>query len=264
MAKMESSGWELEYIKGSVPYIGRDGTPQRLQSVLAEIRAESAEVDAMWERYPVQRGECWRVGDATFLCGDIMDTQVAQALTDMLDTERFIVYSSPPWREGTVSGLRDAIDLPACDFEDFVIAWTNLVMDADAIYLETTTTLAFRENLYCSTLTVCGQSLQHAYALTYEDQGCLLGHFVPIDTEGTDSIPGIHGVARLQAPGLILHNYEPTRVFDPFMSIGFGLTARAAVNNGHTFIGCDVRPQCMAVALAGQERIIRNAPERIA
>lgn len=115
-----------------------------------------------WERYPVQPGECWRVGDATFLCGDIIDTDVAQQLTTMLGTERFIVYSDPPWTPANETAFRTKAGLAKGDFEDFVIAWTNLVIGADAVFLEATVTLASDENFYYQTLAVCGYDCQQA------------------------------------------------------------------------------------------------------
>lgn len=253
--------FEVEYIKGDYDIEVR----RRNTAVTAEARAMSESIDGLWERYPVQPGETWRVGDALFLCGDIVEPAIAQQLTEMLGTERFIAYSSPPWVPGASAAFRDAVRLFECDFEDFVVAWANLVMDADAIYLQTTPTLAFNENLYYGTLAVCGQVAQQAWHLDYiENQTALLIRFSPAAAEQTAlTLPGLQGTTFLQAPNLILCTYAPTLVFDPHMNIGFGALARAAVNNRHRFIGCDVRPRCMAAALAGQERITGIVPERI-
>ena len=249
--------FEVEYVKGDI---------QRSNAVAAEARAMSESIDRLWERYPVQPGETWRVGDALFLCGDIVESAIAQQLTDMLGTERFIAYSNPPWLPGASAGFRDAVRLLECDFEDFVVAWANLVMDADAIYLQTTPTLASDENLYYGTLAVCSQVAQQAWHLVYsDDQAALLVRFSPADAEQTaPTFPGLEGIGFLQAPSLILSTYAPTLIFDPHMNIGFSALARAAVNNGHRYIGCDVRPRYMAAALAGQERITGIVPERIA
>lgn len=253
--------FQVEYTKGQVPYVGKDGQPCSLDTAAA---AAQDVIKAQWERFPVQLGECWRVGNALFLCGDIVDTQVAQQLTDMLGTERFIAYSYPPMADDAITTFRRNLDLPKCDFEDVVIAWTNLVMDADAIFIEGTPTLASTENIYRMMLAVCGHTVQQAVPIVYHTVSHLLIQLSPvgeIPEQPVPTIPDIQGAIREEMLNKLFGKYEPTLVFDPFMN--WGAAAQCAVQNGHRFIGCEAHPRRMAFVLGHLASRTDTTPERL-
>lgn len=253
--------YQVEYIKGRVPYVGPNGQPCSLDTAAAQARDV---IKAQWERFPVQLGECWRVGNALFLCGDIVDTQVAQQLTDMLGTERFIAYSYPPMADDAITTFRRNLDLPECDFEDVVIAWTNLVMDADAIFIEGTSTLESTENIYRMMLAVCGHAVQAAVPIVYHTVSHLLIQFSllsKITEQPVPTISDLQGAMREEVLEALFGKYEPTLVFDPYMN--WGAAAQSAVQKGHRFIGCEAHPQRMAFVLGHLASRTDTIPERL-
>lgn len=221
-----------------------------------------------WERYPVQPGDYWRVGNADFLCGDITDVDVEAQLKALIGTERFIVYSDPPWTPANETAFRHKAGLAKGEFEDFVTAWCCCVLESDEIFLEATAALPVPDNFFFQTLAVVGYQPSHLWRITYKQhRPCLLARCAPLikmphavrhsETDWKE----INGMDSSRVPARLLSCYEPTLVFDP--CVGMGLTARAAVSNGHRFIGCELHPRRMAVAIARQSKLTDSPPEHV-
>lgn len=230
-----------------------------------------------WDTYPVQPGDCWEIPGAIgakFLCGDITDAVTREWIAErvfektrdivyveqqpkIIRLQQCIVYVDAPWTPANETAFRHKAGLAKGNFQQFVQCFWQVLLDADVdeIFLEHTGSIPIAENPY---FTECPKAYQRVktWAILYKGKRpCGLTLFTrrgfPANSRVFDLDDEITGKDDVHTPGILLKVYPKSSVVLD-LCFGMGLTARAAHEAGHHFIGVELHPRRMAVALKHQ------------
>lgn len=200
------------------------------------------------DKWKVKDGDIWVAGDNVLVCGDI-EKIPAQRLFERFGTPD-LTYVDPPWNKGnlksffTKAGLRDA----DVDFHKFIRRLITIVKQTRGpVYIE-----MGRQNIHslASAITVSGGEVLNTWDVTYYRKHpsklarAIWGEF-PYN-EGIN----LSGLDDDDTPYEAIAK-EPLRtgaiVFDA--CTGRGLTCRAAYSNKKKFMGIELHPRRLAVAI---------------
>jgi hypothetical protein len=204
------------------------------------------------DRYPVKTGDIWRVGPHILACGDL-ELSHAQKLLTVYVQSPHMTYVDPPWTPSLLTGFRTKANLskgqPFDTFLDRLIA--SIKTTQGDCYIEMGNQ---HINLLRAKVEAAGGTIEADFRITYYKRkparliratfGYSRGASFALDGLDDEDTPR-KAIAESTVP------YE--WVWDP--CTGKGLTAVAAASLGRRFIGLELHPRRLAVAI---ERLVQT------
>lgn len=207
------------------------------------------------EKYPVQPGQVWRVGEHTFVCSDLIETRLFDETLAAVGAPD-LVYVDPPWNPSNLSSFRTKA---AKDRADYTI-W-QLYARVFGIHPEVPHFVegGIKEALNVKAQMPEGHHVTGWRITYYRKHPCVL-HYVGT-TPPPANLPDLNGVDDDYTPDKVMKAYGSGLVVDP--CAGRGLTARTAARNGWRSVTNEMSPWRMSAAMTSVSQITGDKPERI-
>ncbi len=213
------------------------------------------------DRWPVQVGDVWRVGDHILGCGDLEEGAAVELLSKCGVPD--ITYTDPPWNAGNAASFRTKAGLPRkVDFHHLLgrvieaVKWTR----GDA-FIE-----MGRQNtpLLRDAVEAAGGRVLKEWCVTYTCGRRRPSKLLRVTWAGGEGAPvgDATGMDDSKTPAWALSQYQaPLTVFDP--CLGRGLTAVSAHRLGHRVVGMELHPRRLACAIDALVKLGTGQPERV-
>lgn len=197
--------------------------------------------------WPVQPGDIWEAGPALLACGDL---QRGAALELMKDQPIALFYSDPPWDPGNARSFRTkaGVNTGPVDFNNLLFKVVEAAqLSKGEVYLEMGKRYA--DELAKIVIGMRGQLVGRWGITYYKKHPMVLFQF---DFHGssvmtTGSSP--EGMDDEDTPSWAISRGTKLGDMVADCCMGRGLTCRSAVTNGRRFIGTELHPRRLAVAI---------------
>ena len=210
------------------------------------------EYGKVWEDYPIEVGQVWEIGDHRVRAGDLMDDD---AFEWVLNQDADFMYVDPPWNQALISGFYTKAGRRG-EGPDF---WE---------FMERVVEVA-RSVKYTAWIEMGNQNIDRLKALVETRGGTVTDDWAVtyyrthpsrlIQVSWNDYVVlglALYGVDDGMLPYRVCEALPTgSRVLD--VCAGRGLTAKAALKSGHTFIGLELHPRRLAHAI---QRVTWNTP----
>ena len=200
------------------------------------------------DRWPVAPGDVWKAGEHVLACGDIENG----AGEELVRTHGVpdLVYTDPPWTPALATGFRTKAGVPRqVDFEGLLERLVSVVSSCalGPVFIEMG--LRWADRLSGMVQAAGGWEVRRWPITYYRTKPAVLllfsfGWDAPCDRLDFTGLDDEH----TPMAALDYYGYEGALVLDPFA--GRGLTSEAANNKGCRFLGLELHPRRLAVALA--------------
>lgn len=219
------------------------------------------------EKYPVNAGEIWAVGDHLFSCGDLVDGSVLGRLLELCPAPPQTLNFDPPYNDGMVTQYRNKAGVEASPLD---LGW---ILDEAVKPARAAGGVAFIEggvkeaDWQAGRLRLAGAVDLRRYSITYyKTRPAVM--FAASWGVPLDGLPDFEGVddewtptlALTWAANLGLVNDERP-VLDP--CAGRGLTARTAAQLGLPSVNHELSRWRMSAAMWSVSRILKVNPTRL-
>jgi len=196
---------------------------------------------AIWEDYPIEVGQVWKIGQHRIRAGDLMDDE---AFEWALSQEADFMYVDPPWTQSLISGFYTKAGKQG-EGPNFWKFMERVVEVASRVKYRAWIEMGNQNIDRLKTLVEArGGVVLEDWAVTYYKKHPsrlieVLWHDPishELDLNGVDDGETPFKVCSLLPVG--------SKVLD--VCAGKGLTAEAALRYGHTFIGLELNPRRLA------------------
>lgn len=190
---------------------------------------------------PVQTGETWMVGDDKFVCGDINHLDI--------DFDYDVIYCDPPWTQALHSGFYTKAGLKG---QGGVIHQTigriaELSKRAKlGMFLEG----SIKDTAVLDAAKAIIGEPRHTWQTTYYSKLPAVLYYFGESNLAKD----FSGMDDEHTPAEALGLFNGVRVFDP--CTGRGLTSRSAYQTGNKFVGTELNPRRLAIAIKRHYELI--------
>lgn len=194
-----------------------------------------------WEKYPIKTGETWierDTGSIVSVCDIIETLPDYMMVADM-------VYVDPPWNLGNANGFYTKAGLQDRYIDNFSAFYKKLFSRITAIKPRVCYIEVGLQNklLFMAEMVTCHFPMMQAWDITYYRKNpCVLirggDKFQTFDFTGMDEA---------DTPSIAIEQEKPRVVAD--LCTGQGLTAIAAYRQGKKFVGTELNPRRLAVAI---------------
>lgn len=202
------------------------------------------------EKYPVQFGDLWAVGDHWFMCSDLMDSRIFDETALELRTPT-LLYCDPPWGQALVNGFRTKAGLGKATYR-----WEELYARIAQIghsrgipvWMEGSKSESRDGQKIPGVIAHPRERGYPGYFGTTYFKTHPSGLYYAGTVPHPASLDGIlEGVDDEETPGVVMSAYEPGTVVDP--CAGMGLTSRHAWKHGWGSVNNELSPFRMSAAL---------------
>lgn len=212
--------------------------------------------------HPVEWGQVWRCGRHTFVCSDLMASDLYRDV--VANGERpSLVYSDPPWGQGLANGFRTkaGLDRATYSYIDIYARIAELAREYSVpMYLE----CGFRERAAVGqAMAATDPQTQDIFDITYNLDGtpCVLHYAGPVPCPVPRS--EIDGIDDAFTPKIAMSFHDTSGlVLDPCGGIGY--TATNAEEAGWSSLLNELHPNRVSVALERVRKMTGEKPERLA
>lgn len=216
------------------------------------------------KKYPVRRGEVWKVGNHTFVCSDLMNDSVFHDVLATHSPKPTLLYSDPPWSQGNLNAFQTKAGLPAATYR-----WEALYQRIAAIaakfgvplYIEASHKDSRDGAKVPETIKAAGKATSYWPIFYYRDKPCGLFYAGP-----TPPPPGLNRILPNlddeYTPLEVMKAYGPNGVvIDP--CDGIGTTPLRAQQAGWGSVTNELHPNRMSVALVTLAKETKTEPVRV-
>lgn len=200
-------------------------------------------------KYPVERGDTWRVGQHTFVCGDLVGDR-SVLMGRLAEAKPDFVYTDPPWNDRIATEFRYRSGADAekkrVDSKALITSMLMLVRELKTVVLMEGGHKMREMNRQA--IADAGGVIGDEWTITYTDRAlpCALWVIDFRDNPSRDW-PSFEGLNEIQSEDLAMKHYAPRMVFDPFC--GLGGTPSAANAFGCASLGHELSPFKLAEAI---------------
>lgn len=223
---------------------------------------------AVWEysgahkKYPVKAGDTWKLGQHTFLCGDLEgDSPLWEKLSTMTPD---LVYVDPPWNNGNARSFRTkaGVDGEQGRTVDFVSLLKIVLRPSVAFNALTFIEAGKREqNIVKGIIEDLGGVVGATWEILYYKRSPCILIAADFRLNPQNDYPNFTGLDDEDTPDLAIQHYKPSLVLDP--CAGRGGTARAAELAGVASLTHELSPYRMAEALQSVVAISGETPVKL-
>lgn len=212
------------------------------------------------DRIPIKTGDIWRVDHHIFACGDL-ELRHDEALLNKHVVSPQMTYVDPPWTPSLLTGFRTKAGLPRgkpfSDFLDNLIRAISPTSGDCYIEMGKQHVDSLRQKVEDS-----GGVIEADFPITYykKNPARLLRVSFGYPRNASFAFDNMDD-ADTPAKAVRESTVPMEWVFDP--CTGKGLTAVAAATQGRRFIGMELNPRRMAVAIDAVSRLVGKKPEKV-
>ncbi|MAH46563.1 hypothetical protein CMI37_12100 [Candidatus Pacearchaeota archaeon] len=207
------------------------------------------------ENYPVQQGEVWHVGEHQIRCGDLMNQEDCDWLSDFRPA---LVYTDPPWGQALATGFRTKAGL-----NDYVtyqylfrVAFQliNLHYGSVPTYFEQGTKWAQEMQ---DIAVAEGLKFKNVWGITYYKKSP-----ATLTLFNADSKSDMTGIDDNNTPAIAIMDHTSPGDLVVDLMTGRGLTSATAAELGRVFAGMELSPWRVSCALTKLNKITGLEPQR--
>jgi hypothetical protein len=201
------------------------------------------------DRWPVQPGEVWAVGAHRVACGDVEEGAIEQLLAAWAEPVD-LAYVDPPWNAGNARAFRTKAGLGRPVDYLRLVELIGLGIDhSGARYACVESGRGGEAEIRAALVRAGLRHVQSWDIVYYRTRPARLHLLAGRGTPDPERLPAFHGVDDENTPALAVSTLarRGQTVFDP--CCGRGTTAIAAHLAGCRFLGLELHPRRLAVAI---------------